>query len=65
MARRARVADKDFVVERDFPYVDETATEVRRDAQAELVPPVFTLNALVTTTPLACSTASRSPCSAS
>jgi putative nucleotidyltransferase with HDIG domain len=47
------VADKDFVVERDFQYVDETSTEVRREAQAELVPPVFTLNNLVATTALA------------
>ena len=38
------VADKDYVVERDFPFVDEKATELRRDAQAKLVPPVFTLN---------------------
>ena len=36
-----RVAARDFVVERDFPYVDEAATEARRDAQARLVPPVF------------------------
>src|SRR5690349_15867206 len=42
------VADKDFVVDKDFQYVDETSTELRREAQAELVPPVFTLNALVT-----------------
>ena len=47
------VAERDFVVERDFQYVDETATELRREAQAELVPPAFTLNALVTTTALA------------
>ncbi len=38
-----RTAEKDFVVERDFPYVDESATEARRDAQARLVPPVFEL----------------------
>jgi putative nucleotidyltransferase with HDIG domain len=46
------VAEKDFVVERDFQYVDEAATEQRRDAQADLVPPVFTLNELVTATAL-------------
>lgn len=38
-----RTADKDYIVERDFPYVDESATEARRDAQARLVPPVFEL----------------------
>ncbi len=46
------VAEKDFVVERDFQFVDEAATEQRREAQAALVPPVFTLNSLVTTTAL-------------
>jgi len=38
-----RTAEKDFVVERDFPYVDEAATEAQRGAQARLVPPVFQL----------------------
>jgi hypothetical protein len=47
------VADKDFVVERDFPYVDETSTELKREAQADLVPPVFTLDSVVTATTLA------------
>ncbi len=47
------VADKDFVVERDFQYVDETSTELKRDAQADLVPPVFTLDPVVTSTTLA------------
>jgi putative nucleotidyltransferase with HDIG domain len=44
-------AQRDYVVERDFPYVDEKATEGRRDAQSRLVPPVFVL------TPAAGSTA--------
>ena len=47
------VADKDFVVERDFQYVDEASTELKRDVQADLVPPVFTLDPVVTTTTLA------------
>jgi len=41
------VAQKDYVVERDFRYVDEKETEARRDAREKLVPPVFGLNALV------------------
>ena len=42
------VAERDFVVERDFPYVDEKATEMKRDARERLVPPVFTMNDAVT-----------------
>ncbi len=42
------VADRDYVVERDFPFVDENATEIKRDAREKLVPPVFTLNDAVT-----------------
>jgi putative nucleotidyltransferase with HDIG domain len=38
-----RIAERDYVVERDFPYVDERATEARRDSRARLVPPVFVL----------------------
>jgi putative nucleotidyltransferase with HDIG domain len=41
------IAERDYVVERDFRYVDEEATRVRRDAREKLVPPVFALNALV------------------
>ncbi len=41
-------APRDYIVERDFSYVDETATQSRRDAQAGLVPPVFDLNAVIT-----------------
>jgi putative nucleotidyltransferase with HDIG domain len=41
------VAQKDFVVERDYRYVDEKATQARRDAREKLVPPVFGLNAVV------------------
>jgi putative nucleotidyltransferase with HDIG domain len=37
-------AERDYVVERDFVYTDEKATEARQDAAARLVPPVFTLN---------------------
>ena len=41
------MAQKDYVVERDFRYVDDKETEARRDAREKLVPPVFGLNALV------------------
>jgi cyclic-di-AMP phosphodiesterase PgpH len=43
------VADTDYVVERDFQYVDEKATQSRRDAQEKTVPPVFALNTLTST----------------
>ncbi|MGA2977177.1 MAG: HDIG domain-containing metalloprotein [Spirochaetia bacterium] len=46
------IAEKDYVVERDFPYVDEKATQLRRDAQANLVPPVFALNVMTGPTAL-------------
>jgi putative nucleotidyltransferase with HDIG domain len=46
-------APRDFVVERDFKYVDENATQSRRDAQAALVPPVFDLNVALTAAALA------------
>jgi len=39
------VATADYVVEQDFQYVDEKATQLRRAAQANLVPPVFAVNA--------------------
>ncbi len=38
------VADKDYVVGRDFSWVDEHATEIRRETRERLVPPVFALN---------------------
>ena len=38
------VSAKDFVVERDFAYVDEKATEMKRDARERMVPPVYLLN---------------------
>ena len=41
------VAQKDYVVERDFRYVDAKETEAQRDAREKLVPPVFGHNALV------------------
>jgi cyclic-di-AMP phosphodiesterase PgpH len=41
------VADIDYVIARDFQFVDERATLQRKDAQEKLVPPVFTLNAAV------------------
>jgi putative nucleotidyltransferase with HDIG domain len=43
-----RVAEKDFVVDRDFPFVDEKATELKRAAREKIVPPVFRLNDEVT-----------------
>ena len=36
-----KVAEKDIVVDRDIEYVDEKATELKREAEALLVPPVF------------------------
>ncbi len=41
-------AQRDYVVERDFPYVDAGATEIKRDAREKLVPAVFVLNDSVT-----------------
>jgi len=46
------VAGKDYVVERDFLFVDERATDLRRDSQERRVPPVFSINALVGSTAL-------------
>ncbi|HET6485871.1 MAG TPA: hypothetical protein VFH83_05600, partial [Spirochaetia bacterium] len=42
------VADMDYVVERDFQYVDDKATQAKRDAREKLVPPVYTINSVVT-----------------
>jgi putative nucleotidyltransferase with HDIG domain len=39
-----RIAERDVVVDRDFVYVDATATRLKQAARAALVPPVFTLN---------------------
>jgi len=39
-----RTAERDYVVEHDFLYTDEAATEARRDEAARRVPPVFVLN---------------------
>lgn len=39
-----RVAERDIVVDRDFVYVDATATRLKQEARAALVPPVFILN---------------------
>jgi hypothetical protein len=41
-------APRDYVVERDFPYVDERATAIKRGAREKLVPPVFAMNDSVT-----------------
>ncbi|HEY9593831.1 MAG TPA: hypothetical protein VHE79_05095, partial [Spirochaetia bacterium] len=45
-------APRDFVVEKDATWVDEAATQTRRDAQAALVPPVYTISATVTASAL-------------
>ena len=47
-----KVAEKDYVVERDFLFVDERATDLRRDSQERRVPPVFSINTLVGSTAL-------------
>ncbi|MCX7038388.1 MAG: HDIG domain-containing protein [Spirochaetes bacterium] len=41
------VAQKDFVVDRDFSYVDEKATALKRETRERLVSPVFALNEAV------------------
>ncbi len=38
-----KVAEKDIVVDRDIEYEDKKATELKREAQELLVPPVFTV----------------------
>ena len=43
-AAAGRIAERDIVVDRDFVYVDATATRLKQEARAALVPPVFTLN---------------------
>ncbi len=41
-------ATRDYIVERDFPFVDARATQIKREARAKLVPPAFVLNDSVT-----------------
>jgi putative nucleotidyltransferase with HDIG domain len=41
-------ATRDYIVERDFPFVDARATQIKREARARLVPPAFVLNDSVT-----------------
>ena len=36
-----KVAEKDIIVDRDIEYIDDKATELKREAQVRLVPPVF------------------------
>ena len=36
-----KVAEKDIIVDRDIEYKDEKATQLKREAQALLIPPVF------------------------
>jgi cyclic-di-AMP phosphodiesterase PgpH len=38
------IAPQDYVVGRDYQFVDEKVTQARREAQAGLVPPVFSLS---------------------
>ena len=47
-----KVAEKDYVVEQDFLFIDERATDLRRDSQERRVPPVFSINTLVGSTAL-------------
>ena len=42
------IADRDYIVEKDFPFVDQRATQIKREARARLVPPVFVMNDSVT-----------------
>ncbi len=44
-----KIARADFTADRDFPYVDEKATQLKREAAEKIVPPVFRLNDTVTT----------------
>jgi cyclic-di-AMP phosphodiesterase PgpH len=46
------VADTDYVVERNFQYVDEKATQGKREVQERTVPPVFALNTLTSSAAL-------------
>jgi putative nucleotidyltransferase with HDIG domain len=41
-------ADHDYIVEKDFPFIDRQATQIKKDARARLVPPVFVMNDSVT-----------------
>ncbi len=42
------VAERDFVVDRDIIYIDEKATELKRQAARSLVPPIFRINEEIT-----------------
>jgi putative nucleotidyltransferase with HDIG domain len=39
-----KVAKADFVVDRNFPFIDEKATQLKREAREKVVAPVFRLN---------------------
>jgi cyclic-di-AMP phosphodiesterase PgpH len=39
-----RIAESDFIAERDFTYIDEAATERKREARKRTVAPVYRLN---------------------
>lgn len=39
-----KVADRDVVLDRDLPYVDQDATQLKYEASEKLVPPVFVVN---------------------
>lgn len=47
------VAERDFVVDRDIIYIDEKATELKRQAARSLVPPIFRINEEITERSLA------------
>lgn len=47
------VAEKDLVVDRAFTYVDERATQMKRDSVSKLVPPVYRLREEVSVQALA------------
>ncbi len=47
-----RIAERDIVVDRDFRFVDEQATRLRREARQRLVPPVYVLNDGITSAAL-------------
>jgi len=49
----ATVAEKDLVVDRDFTYLDERSTQMKRDSISKLVPPVFRLHEEVSAQALA------------
>ncbi len=39
-----KVADKDVIAERDYVYIDESATRLRVEAERRLVPPIFVVD---------------------